>query len=109
MRTVRRIGHLTLAKTMKLLLDGPATAHEVAEVTGIHLRTAQEWMRALKTEGVTHISAWHPDSLGRDSIPVYKIGAGKDKPRSVMGTVESSRRYRARLKLKARDKMILGV
>jgi predicted ArsR family transcriptional regulator len=108
MRTVKRIGHLTLAKTLKLLLDGPATAQEIAEVTGIHLRTAQEWFRALKAEDCVHVTAWHPDSLGRDSIPVWKLGKGADKHKQTLGNRESARRYRARLKLKARDRMILG-
>ena len=108
MRIVRRIGHLTLAKTLKLLLDGPTTAQEVSEVTGVHLRTAQEWFRALKAEGCVHVTAWHPDSLGRDSIPVWKLGKGTDKKKQTLGNTESARRYRERKKIIQRDRMILG-
>jgi hypothetical protein len=100
---------MTLAKTLKIMLDGPTTAQEIAEFTGIHLRTAQEWMRNMKAEGCVHINAWLPDSKGRDSIPVWKLGKGKDKPRHRMTNAETARQYRARKKARALDMTILGV
>ena len=108
-RTVRKVGHLTLAKTMRALLDGPVTAHEIAELTGIHVRTAQAWMRAMQLEDCVHIGGWVPDSLGRDSIPVYQIGKGKDKKRQTLGNTESARRYRARKKQRQFQSIITGV
>jgi predicted ArsR family transcriptional regulator len=108
-RIVRRVGHLTLAKTLKALLDGPVTSHEIAELTGIHVRTAQEWMRAMKLEGCVHIGAWVPDSLGRDSIPVYHLGKGKDKQRHAIGNKEAARQYRARKKKLQFQSIITGV
>jgi predicted ArsR family transcriptional regulator len=107
-RIVRKVGHLTLAKTMKALLDGPVTSHEIAELTGIHVRTAQEWLRALKLEECVHIGAWVPDSLGRDSIPVYHLGKGKDKKRHTMGRGEAARNYRARKKQLQLQSLITG-
>ena len=108
-RTVRRIGHMTLAKTLKLMLDGPTTAQEVSEFTGVHLRTAQEWFRNLKAEGCVHVCAWHPDSIGRDSIPVWKLGKGTDKKKKVLGNTESARLYRERKKKLQIQSIITGV
>jgi len=106
---LRKVNHRTMAQTLKLLLDGPATAHEVAEHTGIHLITAQEWMRALRKEGVVHIGGWLADSLGRDVTAVYQLGKGKDKPRHKFTHAERQARHRARKKQAALDKLIIGV
>jgi len=104
----RKISYVALAKTMKLLMDGPATAHEVSEVTGIHLVTAQEWMRSLHKEGCIHIGGWIPDGLGRDTTAVYHLGKGRDKPRHKFTPAERQARHRARKKQATLDKLILG-
>jgi hypothetical protein len=104
----RKVSHVVLAKTVKLLLTSPATAHEVAEHTGLHLVTAQEWMRSLRKEGAVHISGWLADSLGRDVTAVYTLGPGNDKPRHKFTTAERTARYRERKQKAARDRMILG-
>jgi predicted ArsR family transcriptional regulator len=104
----RKISYVALAKTMKLLMDGPATAHEVSEVTGIHVVTAQEWMRSLHKEGCVHIGGWIHDSLGRDTTAVYHLGKGRDKPRHKFTPAERQARHRARKKQATLDKLILG-
>ena len=94
----RKINHVALAQTIKLLLQGPITAHELAEYTGIHPVTAAEWMRGLRREGVVHVCGWLPDSMGRDATAVFKMGAGRDKPRSKMTQAERQARYRQKQK-----------
>jgi predicted ArsR family transcriptional regulator len=105
---IRKVNQRVMAQTVKLLLDTPLTAHEIAEHTGIHIVTAQEWMRSLRKEGVVHIDGWIPDGLGRDTTAVYKLGKGKDKPRHKFTAAERQARYRARKKQAKVTKLILG-
>jgi len=109
LKTFRKVNHMVMAQTVKLLLDGPVTAHEVAEHTGVHIVTAQEWMRCLRKEGAVHIGGWLADGLGRDVTAVYKIGTGRDKPRHKFTAAERQARHRARKAALARDQIILGV
>ena len=104
----RKISHVALAKTMRMLLDGPVTAQEISEETGIHIVTAQEWMRSLRKEGCIHIGGWLPDALGRDTTAVYQMGKGKDKPRHKFTPAERQARHRARKRQATIDKLILG-
>lgn len=84
------------ARALRMLLDDPITAHDLAEETGMHVVTAQSFMRALQSHEVVHITDWERDSMGRDSTPVYKLGAGKDKPRRKMTAAERQARHRAK-------------
>ena len=84
------------ARTLKMLLEDPLTAHEVAEETGMHIITAQCLMRAFKKHKVVHVCAWEPDKMGRDATPVYKLGGGRDRPRRKLTAAERTARYRAK-------------
>jgi hypothetical protein len=101
-----KVSHMALAKTLKLLLEGPVTAHEVSEVTGIHIVTAQEWMRALRKEKVVHIGGWIADRLDRDITPVYALGPGRDRARRRLTAVQRQARYRERQKKLAHQKKL---
>jgi predicted ArsR family transcriptional regulator len=104
----RKVSYIALAQTMKMLLDGPVTSHEVAELTGIHPVTASEWMRSLRKEGAVHITGWLPDSMDRDVTAVYSIGPGRDKARRKLTPAERTARYRQRQRRMAMDQAILG-
>jgi DNA-binding transcriptional ArsR family regulator len=101
-----KVGHAALAKTLKLLLEGPVTAQKISEVTGVHLLTAQEWMRALRKEGVVHVGDWIADRLERDITPVYVLGPGPDKERRRLTTAQRQARYRERQSKLAHQKKL---
>lgn len=93
---LHKVNQDTYARIFKELLEGPITAHEAMEVSGIHRLTAYSLFKSLKKHKVVHISAWELDSMGRDAIAVYQLGAGKDKARRKMTPAERSRRYKAK-------------
>lgn len=104
----RKVSYQVLAKTMQLLTSGPITAHELSEHVGIHLVTAQEWLRALRKERVVYISGWLPDKMGRDATAVYAAGNKPDKPRGKLTPAERARRYREKQKQLKQQAMITG-
>lgn len=110
---VHRVNHSTYAKVFKMLLQDPATAHEIVEETGLHIVTTQALMRTLKKHSVVHVCAWEADRLGRDVTPVYKLGEGRDKQRRKLSGAERARRYRERRALRlqqaAVQNMVTGV
>lgn len=91
-----RISHLTTAKVIKTLLEGPSTAHELVAASGLHLVTVYEFMRTMRRLKIAHISAWDPDKLGRDCIAVFSIGPGKDAKRRAQTRAQIAKRYRER-------------
>jgi DNA-binding transcriptional ArsR family regulator len=102
----RKVSYIVLAQTMKALIEGPVTSHELAEITGIHQITAGEWLRSLRKEGAVHISGWLPDSMDRDVTAVYSIGKGRDKPRRKLTPSERQARYRAKKRRMALDQLL---
>lgn len=94
-----RLSHITLAKFIKQLLEGPATARELVEVSGLHLVTVYEFMRAMRKYEVAHISAWDSDAMGRDMIAVFSLGPGRDAKRRRMTRAQISKKYRTNKRL----------
>lgn len=78
------------------LLDGTRTQRELAEETGLHYITVGQHLNALHKAGATHITLWEKDSRGRDSIPIYVIGKGKDAKRAKLTPTERQARHRAK-------------
>ena len=62
--------------------------------------TVLEYTRYLHREGAAHITEYQQDTLGRDSIKVFKLGPGKDAKRYVMTNAERMARCRAGKKLR---------
>ena len=96
-----KINVLSYAKIFKMLLEIPATVHELSEEVGLHHVTVSRLMRCLHDNNVVHITAWEQDSRDRDTTPIYKFGKGRDKPRRKITGAERSKKYRASLKNKA--------
>lgn len=94
--TKNKVNHVVLAKTFKLLQAQPVSAKDLCNATGIHLITAQRWLRSLKAEHAIYVAHWLPDTLGRDSTPVYALGNKEDTPRRKQPRAVIMQRYRER-------------
>lgn len=91
-----RLGPLSVAKIMRALLDGPCSMPELRYISGLSINTLHGYMRALRKEGVVHISGWEKDATGRDSLRVFKLGAGRDAPRRRKPKAQVARECRQR-------------
>jgi predicted ArsR family transcriptional regulator len=91
-RKVIKINAITQAQLIKAMLDGTLTCQELAEETGLHYVTVLQYTRELHAAGAAHICLWEKDTLGRDSVKVYKIGEGKDAKRQKMTGAERQAR-----------------
>lgn len=89
------------ALAIKELLETPCTAHDIAEVTGVHIVTAQNLMRTFLRHKIVHVSAWDPDSLGRDVTPVYTLGPGRNAKRRKKTAAERQQRHRDKKRMAA--------
>lgn len=89
-----KINAFTQARLIRLLLDGDRTCTELAEETGLHYVTVLQYTRELHRAGAAHICGWEKDARGRDNTKIYKIGRGKDRPRSKRTAAERAASYR---------------
>jgi DNA-binding MarR family transcriptional regulator len=82
------------------MLEGPSTAQNLAEHTGMSLITVQRTLRVMHRRGLVYISGWEKDSTSRWAVRVFTFGKGKDakrpppKPRA-----QKSREHRAKTRL----------
>lgn len=98
-RRVVKVNALSYALLIKLMLDGTYTCRELAEETGLHVTTVYDYTRALHSASAAHICTWEKDTRGRDSMPVFMLGAGRDKRRHT--DTAAQRQAKARAKRKA--------
>lgn len=84
------------AKLVKLMMEGTYTCRELADMTGLAYATVLSYAKALYIEKAAHISMWDKDSVGRDTVKIYMIGAGRDAKRQTMPRTEVYKRYRAK-------------
>lgn len=75
------------------LIDG-ASVPELVVVTGLNTTTVQRYVNGMRKSGAIHVHMWNPDRRGRDILPVYIMGRGKDAKRRKLSHAERQRRYR---------------
>jgi len=93
-----RINAYTFTKLVGLLIEGTQTMYELAEATGLHYVTVQNYCREMLRQKVIHIAAY-VDS-GRDAKRVYKLGKGENARRRRKSRAAISRDYKARIRAK---------
>lgn len=91
---MRKINARKLARTIRLFQQThEVTATQLAKEIGLHLITAQSWLRELKANNVVHVGGWLQDSLGRDATPIYRLGDAADVARRKASRADINRRY----------------
>jgi hypothetical protein len=96
-----KLGALSFSKVLRALTDGPCTAHELREASGLSVPSLHGLMLALRKESLVHISDWETDATGRESLRVYKLGPGKDKARRKKSKAQITRDWRMRKTVQA--------
>lgn len=91
-----KVNQDTYARVFASLLHGPACVTELVIETGLERRTLYSLMKCLHKHKVVHIAAWERDSIGRECIPVWAFGIGRDVKRKPKTAAENTRAYRAR-------------
>ena len=107
-KTAFKVNAYFLALFVKQLVDGPVTAAELVEMTGLSRITVQRQMRAFVKVGAAHVSAWETDRLGRWTVPVYKLGPGKRAVRRTATNAERRAKYVAKMKALKTLQMMAG-
>lgn len=97
------------ARLIKELLHGDMSRKELAEESGLYITTVVEYTKAMHREGVVHVCRWEPDARGKHSIPIYKLGKGKDAPRIRMTAAERQAKYRAKIRQLKLMRALTGV
>lgn len=85
----------------KLLLAGDQTLNSFEEATGLHRVTLQSLTRCMRKHKIIYICDWEPDSYGRDTFAVFRLGSKKDTPKYKQTASERQKRYRERQKMKS--------
>ena len=95
-----KLNALSVAKMMRTLMDGPATAKDLINVSGLSRGTVYNYMKALKSEQCVYVCAWEKSVLNRDAIKVFALGKGKDAVKSKKSKAQIAAECRERKKFK---------
>lgn len=106
---MHKVNQDTYAKLFASLLDAPQTCYQLAEETGLHLKTVQDLMRTLHRHKVVHIKGWEPNGRDIDTTPVFAFGKGRDVRRRKRSRAEISAAYRERKKNRLMVVALAGV
>jgi len=104
-RRVKKMTPFCYAKMIRAMQENDYSEGEIAEMTGLHPNTAGEYLRCLHREGAIHVCDWNKDRLGRDMIPVFRMGHGRDKKRQKITGAQKAARYRAKKKAIAMNQL----
>ena len=85
---------MSFALLAKLLMEGTRTCQELAEETGLHVRTVQQYTYAMHKVGVVYIAGYEDDACGRGVVRIFLLGEGKDVKRHKDTGATKAKRYR---------------
>lgn len=96
MSTQVRVNAVAFAEFIAALSMGGHTFQELAEHTGLHIKTVYAYVKALHKAKQVYIESWVKDRAGRVCVAVYRLGHGKDAKKQRVSRAESCRRWRER-------------
>lgn len=82
-----------------------ATVAELADETGLHRLTINEYIEGLRKAEICFVGRWMPDTRGRLSVAEHKLGEGKDAKRTPVPRKQITANFRQR----QRDAQLLGL
>lgn len=101
-----RPAHIAIAIMMARLVEGPTTAQDIADDSGLSAQSVRGYLRALRKHRAIHIAGWELDEAGRQTLAAYALGRKQDAKRTpALSRAEIARHYRAR----KRDARLLGL
>jgi hypothetical protein len=89
-RKLIRLNATAVCHVLLAFREGPCTAKELSEQSGLHLCTMRRYLQEMRKHNLVHIAEWE----GR--WPVYEMTPGKDKPRPITPKAVIQARYRQR-------------
>lgn len=93
-----KVNAMSYALLIKALMPGDLTLTELAEETGLHYVTVRAYCKELHKARAVHIARFEPDTRGRHTIKIYKLGTARDAPRPKLTGAQRQARRRAVLR-----------
>lgn len=81
-------------------LDGPSTALELKDATGMRHETIMGYIRALRRQRAVYVAAWVDDTAGRRTTAAYALGKQRDAKRIPKKPIDIKRAYRERKRMR---------
>lgn len=94
---------------VRSLLEGPCTALELCEETGLRHETILGYVRALRRQHAIHVARWVEDSHGRRTTAAYMLGNKPDAKRQPVPARVVKARYRQRAQQRQVFNTIQGI
>lgn len=103
-----KVSAMVWAQLLQLLMDGTHSNRMLAADTGLSYETVREYTRVLREKKVIHVVMWDQDPRGAWTVPIWKLGPGKDAKRPGSRNRERSRERRLRIKQIELQRLMVG-
>lgn len=84
---------------MKTLKETDLTYKEMVEISGFTIWSLIKYIKKLHAEEKVHVCGYYKDSIGRETIKIFRYGKGKDAVRNKLSGADKQKNYKARKKL----------
>lgn len=94
-----RVNALAVSHMITALCNGPHSAYELQDISGLSIQTVRHYLKALYKNKAIHIADWTEDGRGNRTTRSFMIGNEDDakKPQRITAKVACAK-YRAKMK-----------